>query len=169
MSNRADYTSEEWKELLLAPVQTGIALMVSEKSGFFGTAQEALALYKSTNESAAKQYPNNALIQDLLSSESKEENKHIFQKVGMYIKDKAARQQVKPEAMQICDDVARILAQKASPNEAEEYKRWLLDVSEGVAKAATEEGKQISPAEAATMKEFDNALHTNPSSLAPGS
>lgn len=158
MSSRADYTAEEWKTLLLAPVQSGVAVLLASKSGFFGTAQEMLALYHATNRSAAQQYPDNALIEALLSDTKTEESKAVREQAMTYMRDKTARESVKAEVLQTCRSAFQILLQKTTPQEASGYKNWLLDVCRQVANAASEEGQKVSPAEEARMREIAGAL-----------
>ncbi len=165
MARTVNYTPEERTMLQLVPFEAGVAVLLSSPSGMIGTAQEALALYNSMKQSAAEQYPRNALIQDLLTGDTKEAKSQMQQKAGTYIKDEAARQQAKPEAIQMCRNVAVLLARKSPPQEAEEYKKWVMDVSDKVANAAAEqEGQQVSPAEQATMNEIGQALNVAPSS-----
>jgi hypothetical protein len=164
MARTVNYTPEERTMLLLAPFEAGIAVLLSSKSGMIGTAQEALALYHSFNKDVAKQYPHNALIQDLLTGDNREAHSQMNQKAEMYIKNEAARKQAKPEALQMCRNVAALLAHKSPPQEAEEYKKWVMDVSAKVANAASEEGQKVSPAEQATMNEIAQAINTTPSS-----
>ena len=159
MTTRANYTPDEWKTLMLAPVQAGMTVMLADHSGLVGSAQETMALYNATNKSVARQYADNPLIKDLLAGDNKDMQNFVFQTVGTYIKDANARQQMKPQTLQMCSRVASILKQKAAPQEAMGYKQWLLDVSSYVANAAKEEGgEKVSPVEAATIKEIANAL-----------
>jgi hypothetical protein len=60
-----------------------------------------------------------------------------------------------------CQKVAMILQSKADPQEADEFKRWLLEVGEDVAKAAKEGaniGTNISPQEAQILSLMASAL-----------
>lgn len=158
MSNRSSYTSQEWKTLLLAPVQSGIAVMLSEKSGFIGTAQEMVALYKEINKNAAQHYTNNPLVQALLSSDNTDEYKAVVSQIANYIKDASARQKVETEAVQTCHNASEILKQKATPQEAEGYKKWLMEVCNNIAVSATEQGQKVSPAEEREMRTIASAL-----------
>ncbi len=160
MTSKADFTSQEWTMLLLAPVQAGMAVLLASRSGLIGTAKEAMALHNATNKRVAQQHPNNSLIQTLLSSDNDQEEKLVFQKVKAYISDDKARQQIKPETLQTCRNVAMLLAQRVSPQEAEGYKQWLMDVSTKVASASSEHGQTISDAERMTLKEIAAALGT---------
>jgi len=163
MAGSANYTPEERLMLQLVPFQAGVAVLVSAPSGLIGTVQETSTLFNSISKSAAQRYPRNSLIQDLLTGDTQEANKLMRQKIGMYTKDEAARKQAKQEAIQICRNVAVLLAQKSSPQEAEEYKKWVMDVCTKVASATAEEGQRISPAEEATIREIAQALNVTPS------
>ena len=112
MTSKADFTSQEWTMLLLAPVQTGMAVLLASSSGLIGTAKEAMTLYNATNKRVAQQYPNNSLIQALLTSDNGPEEKQVFQKVKTYMSYEKARQQVKPETIQACRNIAMLLSQK---------------------------------------------------------
>lgn len=160
MTSKTDFTSQEWTMLLLAPIQTGMTVLLASSSGLIGTAKEAMTLYNATNKRAAQQYPNNSLIQALLSSDNGSEEKQVFQKVKTYISDEKARQQVKPEAIQACRNIAMLLSQRVPSQEAEGYKQWLLDVSSKVASASSENGHTVSDAEKMTLKEIADALGT---------
>ena len=138
----------------MAPVQAGVAVLMSSKSGFIGTAQEMMALYNATNKGIASRYANNTLIQSLLASESMNEYKEIMQKVSSYVSDRNAAPRIKGEVMQTCHDAAQILMQKSNPQEASEYKQWIMDVCNQVANAASEGGQKVSAIEEATIREI---------------
>lgn len=160
MTSKADFTPQEWTMLLLAPIQSGMAVLLSSKSGLIGTAKEAMALYNATNKRAAQQHSRNSLIQALLSGDNGQEEKLLFQKVKAYMSDEHARRQAKPEALQACHNIALLLSQKVPPQEAEGYKQWLMDVSTKVASASSENGRAINDAERMTLKEIADALGT---------
>jgi hypothetical protein len=71
---------------------------------------------------------------------------------------------VKARALANCQEVANLLQTKASTEEADAYKRWLLAVAQNVASAAKEGGflgfggAQVSKSEVATINEIAAAL-----------
>ena len=158
MTSKKDFTPEEWTMLLLAPVQTGMAVLLASKSGLIGTAKEAMALYNATNKRVAQQYANNSLIQALLTENNQQEEKQIFQKISSYINDEKARQQLRLEAIQTARNVSLLLTRTVSSQEADGYKRWLMDVAAKVANASTENGRAISEPERIMMREIADAL-----------
>src|SRR5262245_33293107 len=57
MSNKNDYSPEEWKAITGAPVAAGMFVALSDKSGLVGIAKEALAVGKAIAESARGDAP----------------------------------------------------------------------------------------------------------------
>ena len=53
MSTKANYTAEEWKTLVTAPVAAGLVITLSDMSGPIGLAKEAFAVAKGISESTA--------------------------------------------------------------------------------------------------------------------
>ena len=56
-----------------------------------------------------------------------------------------------------------LLASKATPDEVDEYRRFILTLANKVAAAHREEGQEVSPAEAAAIDQIAGALGTNES------
>jgi hypothetical protein len=158
MNYSGNYNQQEIATLLLAPIEAGIAVALSSKDNLIGTAQEMFALYQATNKKVAQQYPNNGLIQELLAGEHKEVDQQVFAQVGNYVKDESARQHAKEDALTTCQRAASLLA-KASPQDAQGYKQWLLDVTTQVANAASAGGQKVSPEEAATIREITRVIN----------
>ena len=78
--------------------------------------------------------------------------------------EKVSLQDVRGRALETCRAVAGVLKNKAVPEEAYEYKRWVLVVAERVASAAKEGGlfgyggEQVSGGEVATINEIGAAI-----------
>ena len=72
--------------------------------------------------------------------------------------------QVKSFAIESCLQAASLVAKKAKPNEAQEFKQWLASVAKKVAEAAKEGGflgfggTRVSEQEAATITELSKTL-----------
>jgi hypothetical protein len=47
-------------------------------------------------------------------------------------------ERVKHDGLETCREVSHVLAMKSSPQEADDYKEWLLQIGEDVARAANE-------------------------------
>lgn len=78
--------------------------------------------------------------------------------------EKLSVKEVRGRALEVCRAAAVVLRAKASPEEAYEYKRWILVVAQGVASAAKEGGlfgfggEQVGGDEVATINEIGEAI-----------
>lgn len=166
MTERGDYTDEEWAALTGAPVAVIAAVIGASPNGPVGIAQEVGAAVKAF-EQAAETRRENPLIAALLLT-----LKGRFEAFTGKQPDDAAAEQV--DIFALGSDPARaiaairaahdLLAQKAPPELAAEVRAWLLELGESVAKAATEGGfmgiggEQVSAKEHAALAEIAAAL-----------
>jgi hypothetical protein len=142
-----NYTEEELNLLANTPHIIGAAMAFAGSSGLFGTGKEMF-----TNAQAViagiKNYPNNALIQAILpdakgdASAAMDKMKKVRDWGVVRMKSKAvdSAQKFQAEAVEDCKAVAALLAAKATPQEATEYKQWAMSIAEKVAMATTEGG-----------------------------
>ena len=65
MTTQADYTLQEWEQLEDLPLLVVAGVMTASGSGTIGKIKEGLSVLPSIRESA-KQFPGNALIQNLI-------------------------------------------------------------------------------------------------------
>jgi hypothetical protein len=142
-----NYTEEELNLLANTPHIIGAAMAFAGSSGLFGTGKEMF-----TNAQAViagiKNYPNNALIQAILpdakgdASAAMDKMKKVRDWGVARMKAKAvdSAQKFQAEAVEDCKAVAALLAAKATPQEATEYKQWAMSIAEKVAMATTEGG-----------------------------
>jgi hypothetical protein len=111
----------------------------------FGTGKELFASAKSMME-GVKTFPNNALIRQLMpdlqtNPQQAMERMKKFRGWGMArMKQKGINSTEKVQALTLedCKAVTSLLAAKATPQEAKDYRQWALSVAENVAQAASE-------------------------------
>lgn len=153
----ATFTPEELKTLVEAPMLTGLAVSMSDL-GIVSTVPEAAALSREIGQ-AAKNYPANAVIQAAFSEEA-------LKSVKM------DRPDVKPEEVQSGALIERaigaihaavsVLADKATPEEIQEYKAFVYHCGEAVANAAGSglfgTGEKVSDKEAVALNKFKAVL-----------
>jgi hypothetical protein len=100
--------------------------------------------------------------------------KEFREKSMQRLKDKGidSHEKLQQQLIEDCKAVAALLTEKASPQEATEYKEWAMSVAENVAKAAKEGGflgiggERISAGEKEIFAEIGQALGAVPSQLA---
>ncbi|MEE9356417.1 MAG: hypothetical protein V3U75_12580 [Methylococcaceae bacterium] len=145
MTLQERFTDDELLLLNSVPTVIGSAMAFAEGSGL-GTIKELMANAK-TYIGGSKAYPNNEIITGILPNleDRKEAVAHAkeFRKKAMArLKDKGinSHETLRNQLIEDCKTVSEILANKASEQEATEYKEWAMSVAENVAKAAKEGG-----------------------------
>jgi hypothetical protein len=162
MANKTNFTNDEWKKLLEAPLLAGFAVSAGDPSGFIGTLQEGMASAKAL--AAVKADPGadeliKAVVEDLLTPEGRTAAREGVRALAQGAK----LEELKTRALNELAGTAKILAAKA-PNEAAPFKDWLKQMAKLVAEAGTEGGflgfggVKVSDAERATLAEVDKTL-----------
>jgi hypothetical protein len=165
MSSKTNYTAEEWKLVLKAPLMAGLAVVAASPSGPLGALREMFAVGKlvaetKTQADARSGSPNEllgSLVADLGSPEGRAQM-DASELRGL------APAQLRTHALEACRAVAALVDRKASREEAEGIKRWLVGVAQRTAEAAKEGGflgfggTQVSETETATIREVAQAL-----------
>jgi hypothetical protein len=157
MTVKETFTTDEWSALAQAPFCAALAVVAASPSGPIGAVKEMFAMGSAMQDTAGAGGDNpivQAVIQELRSNP----------RAGQ----PAARPKSVEEAKQIgmdgCRRVAALLASKASPGDAQGFKRWLSAVSQKVAMAANEGGVfgiggvKVSEAEQAALKDIEKVL-----------
>jgi hypothetical protein len=158
MGVKDNFTAEEWKTLLRAPMLVSYAVAGAAPSDEDGYIQEMKAVADAISESeerASKDSLISEIVAQIISNAEDDEHGAT---------EKISVGDVKGRALSNCVEVAALLQAKVSPHEAEDYKRWLVAVAGRVAAAAKEGGffgfggTQVSPGEVATINEIASAL-----------
>ena len=145
MSLESRFTQDEIFLLTTTPTQIGTVMAFAEGSGL-GTIKEMFASSKSYI-GGLKEYPDNEIITSILPSvtsikEAMSKSSEMRKKAVSRLKDLDINTTEKLREQLIVDskEVAKILDDKATPKEAQEYKEWAMEIAEKVAKAAKEGG-----------------------------
>jgi len=145
MSINTKFTEEEQFTLTNTPYIVGAAMVFSGGSGL-GTIKELYSNAKSFLE-GAKKFPNNEIIASILPNmedwkEVKEQTKKFQEKSKEIFKEKGitSPEKMQEYAVEEVAKVSKLLQEKATADEAKEYKEWMLSIAENVAKAAKEGG-----------------------------
>lgn len=148
MSNQYDFKTEDWDELVIAPVVVGLAVAKAEDSGFFGSFKETRTLVSSI-AARVPDGPGRALIEAAAAAETKEAAKGLAASGPDVLAD---------AAVSACHRLNDILAANTELAEAADFKAWILDVATAVAEAAKETEVRISTAEAELIERVKAAL-----------
>jgi hypothetical protein len=149
MTKKADFNAEEWSTVVQGPLLAGMRVVTAHRGG---TIRETLAMgqvYKQARES----HGQSELLDELISSPPAldQERVRAAGDVGAAVTE-GVRQAI------------ATLQQKATPEEVDAYRNFVMDVAEAAAKAHKEGGfigiggKQVSESEQAALNEIQAAL-----------
>ena len=151
-TSQFDFSNDQWELVASAPVLVGLAVARAEDSGFLGSIKETRTLLGAI-AAQVEQSPAGSLIAQAATTDTGEQYEH-YREV-----DRAA---LATEAVAACHQLVQVLADVAQPEEADGYKRWVLDVGRAVASAAKEHGVRVSAGEEAVITQVEAALGLEP-------
>jgi hypothetical protein len=135
MATKADFTEEEWTRLKRGPFIAGLAISLADPGGPIEAIKETSATLK-TVTGAADAGTRGELVAALASEVSEEARQRKSPLAGFKPKGALAGQEILDELRA----VNAIVAEKATPEEAEAYRAWLLAAAKEAADAAKEGG-----------------------------
>ncbi len=167
MSMKSQFTPDEWQLLLDVPPLVGTAVMVAGSSGL-GTIKEAFTLANSVLRGKSE-FVSNELIAALIDARLEDGDRSEVEQLTHN-----TYRQMKPDELLVavlgkCREVRQLLSQKSTPQEAEQFCAWTLDIGERVAAAAKEGGflgiggERVSSEETRALTAVREALNEPPS------
>jgi hypothetical protein len=152
VTKKADFNAEEWSTVVEGPLLAGLRVVTADRGG---TIRESLAMGQVYGQ-ARQRHGDSELLDELASSPPALDQERL-RAVG----------DVSAASIERLREALAILEQKASPEEVEAYKRFVVNVAEAAAKAHKEGGfigiggKQVSEAEQAALDEIAATLGTS--------
>ncbi len=136
MTSKSDYSEAEWTRLKRAPFLAGMAISLADPGGPIEAVKETAASLKS-----------------VVSAADGDDHGELVQAVARDVRDDASRRKTpmagfKPASgatagVEILDElreVDRLAAEKASADEADDLRVWLVEIAQDAANAAKEGG-----------------------------
>ena len=161
MTNKSNFTPDEWSVLLQSMIAAGTAVSAAEPSGLWGLLKESFA--EGTALAKAKTDPGtNALIKAMVDDFNTADGSTARDALKNKLKGSKPAE-IKDKCIETLRTAAAIVDAKA-PGDAAAYKGWLQQISQHVAEAANEGGGlfgggvPVSEAEKATLSEIAKAL-----------
>lgn len=143
MTGKADFTQEEWELLREGPSSAGLIVVTAQRGGTF---RESFALAKAYAE-ARQQHGESQLLDEIVAEKPERDHTRYH-----------SAEELKQGGLQHLRDAVALLERKATPEEVEDYRRFVLNLADKVAKAHKEGGDQVSDAEDAAIKEISASL-----------
>ena len=143
MTSKTDFTAEEWTTILEGPPSAGFIVVTSQRGGSF---REAIAIGKAYVQ-ARQQHGASELLDEIVAAKPERDHTH-YRSVD----------ELKEHGLQHLRDAVDVLQRKATPEEVDDYRRFVLNLARMVADAHREDGKSIAPAEQAAIDEISASL-----------
>jgi hypothetical protein len=145
MTTKSEFNADEWERVARAPALAGVMVALADRGGTF---RESLALGKAY-AAAKRDGSGSELLQELVASPPSLD------------RESAGQPDQIPEQIR---EAVRTVEEKATPEEAEEYRQFILRLADVVAHAHKEGGvlgiggKEVSPEEQAALDRLSSTL-----------
>jgi hypothetical protein len=144
MTGKTDFTAEEWDTVLEGPTSAGLIVSTAQRGGSF---REILAMAK-TYTDARKEHGESELLDEIVSHKPEMDRTRAH-----------SPEELKEHGLQRIRDAVALLTQKATPQELDDYRRFVVSLAERVAGAKNEgDGQPVSDSERAAIAEITEAL-----------
>ena len=143
MTGKADFTEDEWKLVLEAPPSAGLIVLTAQKGGTF---RETIAMAKAYTE-ARQEHGESELLDEITATKPERDHTHYH-----------SPEELKQGGLQHLRDAVALVEAKATPEEVDDYRRFILTLADKVASAHREHGQSVSDAEHEAITEIGAAL-----------
>jgi hypothetical protein len=148
VTGKADFTEEEWKTVLEAPPSAGLLVIASDRGG---SIRESFSMAKAYTE-ARKQHGDSELLDEIVTAKPEMDHTRYH-----------SPEELKEGSTKHIRDAVELLKSKASAEELDEYKKFIVGLAHRVAEARKEgflglSGERVSDDETAAIAEVEAAL-----------
>jgi hypothetical protein len=164
MASKADFTNEEWSQLIESAMLASIAVTAAEPSGLWGTLQEGFANATGLVGARSSDTP---LIKDIVAALGTSEGRSIAKDAIKTRLKGAQADDVARSSIAAIAAVTKVVDAKAGAD-AGPFKAWIYANAQRVAEASTEGGflgfggEKVSAKERATLADLSAALGLPP-------
>jgi hypothetical protein len=146
MTAKADFTPQEWEQVLEGPTSAGMIVITAQRGG---TIRETISMAKAYAE-ARQQHGQSELLDAIVASKPDIDHTRT-----------GSLEELQERSMAHIRDAVALLDGKATAQELDEYKRFVLALAEKVASAHREKGHgedPVSDAERTAITTIGQAL-----------
>jgi hypothetical protein len=145
MTAKAAFSPEEWKAVLEGPPSAGMIVVTAAHGGMF---RETIAISKAYAEARA-QHGASELLDEIVSAKPQIDHTryHSFE-------------ELRDNGLENLRSSVTVLEGKATAEEVDDYRRFVVALANRVAAAHREGGQDVSPAEAEAVQQITAALGT---------
>lgn len=143
MTTKEAFTPDEWTTLLQGPTGAGMYVIMATRGGMF---RETVAMSKAYAEARA-QHGESELLDEIVAARPPTEHPKFH-----------SPEELQETVLERLRVAAALLAGKATPEEVDDYRRFVLTLADRVPAAHREDGETVSPAEAEAVRQIAGAL-----------
>ena len=143
MTNKSEFTPQEWELVLHGPPTAG---MIVVTAGRGGTIRETFAIAKAYVE-AREQHGGSELVDEIVATKPEIDHTRYH-----------SAEELKERGLQHLREAVALLEGKATADEVQGYRRFVLMLAEKVANAHREGGVSVSEPEQAALGEISASL-----------
>ncbi len=143
MTAKTDFSEQEWSTVLEGPPSAGMIVLTAAHGGTF---KETFAIGKAYAE-ARQQHGESQLLDEIVSAKPEMDHTRYH-----------SVEELREHGLQHLRDAVEVLGRKATADELDGYRRFVLALAEKVAEAHREHGVTVSDQEQAALKEISTSL-----------
>jgi len=133
MTTRADFTEQEWEQVLEGPTSAGLLVITAQRGGMW---RETISMAKAYADARA-QHGQSELLDEVVATKPKIDHTRYH-----------SPEELREHALAHLRDAVALLQAKATAQELEDYRRFVVNLCEKVAAAHREHGGGESAADA---------------------
>ncbi|GAB1691125.1 hypothetical protein [Krasilnikovia sp. M28-CT-15] len=143
MTTKAAFSPQEWTTVLEGPPSAGMIVVTAASGGMF---RETLALSKAYAE-ARRVHGQSELLDEIVGAKPKADHTRYH-----------SVDELRDSGLRHLRDAVALLADKATAEEVDGYRSFVLAVANKVAAAHREDGQAVSPPETVAIEQITAAL-----------
>ena len=148
MTTKSAFSPEEWKVVLEGPTSAGMIVITAARGGTF---RETFAMSKAYAEARA-QHGESELLDEIVATKPETDHTRYH-----------SAEELRKNGLEHISDAVALVESKATAEELEGYRRFVLALANKVAAAHREEGQDVSPPETDAIQAIAAALGTTDS------
>jgi len=143
MTTKSAFSAEEWKVVLEGPPSAGLIVITAARGGTF---RETYAMSKAYVEARAE-HGESELLDEITAAKPEADHTRYH-----------SAEELRKAGLEHISDAVALVQNKATAEELEEYRRFVLTLANKVAGAHREHGQSVSPAETDAIQAITAAL-----------
>jgi len=145
MTTKTAFSPGEWKVVLEGPPAAGMIVITAARGGMF---RETIAMSKAYAEARAE-HGDSELLDEIVAAKPQTDHTRYH-----------SAEELRDDGLKHLHDAVTLVDSKATTQERDDYRRFVLTLAGKVAAAHKEGGQSVSPAEAEAIQQITAALGT---------